>query len=84
MNAIQIELTDDEYEQMLTDIYGTISICGLEYEAGYALRELDPTAFSCRMADEPEKWKCSECDAEFDNEEEAEECCQLEEEEEQA
>lgn len=78
MNAKQIELTEKEYEQKLNEIYGTVDICGQTFDAGYALRLLDPTAFDCGMADEPEVWECGECDAEYDNETDAEECCQEE------
>ena len=70
-----IEIDEREYQEKLTEIYGTINICGMTFDAGYALKELDPTAFRCGMADEPEQWKCTECDTIHDSEEEAEECC---------
>ena len=75
MNAQLIELAEDEYEDMLTEIYGTVTVCGMEYDSGRLLREIDPTAFRCGMSDEPERWQCDECDSEFDEQEEAEECC---------
>ena len=42
---------DKMYEEYLTEIYGTVSVCGMEYDAGRALRELDPTAFRCGMSE---------------------------------
>jgi hypothetical protein len=75
MNSRQKELTEDQYEEMLTEIYGVVDVCGYKFDAGRVLRELDPTAFRCGMADEPEVFVCGECDAEYDNETDAEECC---------
>lgn len=39
----------------LTGIYGEVEICGLKYGAGYALYEIDYTAFRCSMADMEEE-----------------------------
>lgn len=83
MNAKLIEKTDEEFADSLTEIYGTVEICGMTFDSGRAFQELDPTAFSCAMADEPEQWQCSECDSIYETEEEAEECCKEEEEEEE-
>lgn len=41
----------DAYKDMLTDLYGMVSVCGYEYEAGATLAEMDPTAFRCGMLD---------------------------------
>jgi len=76
MRAYLKEVNESEFEQKLNEIYGTITICGYEFDSGRALRELDPIAFNCAMADEPEIWVCDECLNEFDTEEEAKECCQ--------
>lgn len=78
MNAKQIKLTEKEYEQKLTDIYGTFEICGQIFDAGYAFRLLDPMVFDCGMNEEPEVWECGECDKEHDTETDAEECCKEE------
>lgn len=76
MNAEQKELTEEEYEEMLNDIYGDVNICGGTYTSGHALKMLDPTAFRVGLSDwETELWFCSECDKEYNDEEEAEECC---------
>lgn len=42
---------ESAFEDALTDSYGTVSVCGYEYGAGAALRELDPTAFRCGLLD---------------------------------
>lgn len=39
------------FEEGLGDSWGTVSVCGYEYDAGRALRELDPTAFRCGFLD---------------------------------
>lgn len=80
VRAIEIELTEEEFRDKLDEIYGTVEICGMTFDSGRALQELDPIAFRCALSDEPIRWKCGECDLEYDEEEEAEECCKTEEE----
>ncbi|MFA5307544.1 MAG: hypothetical protein WC365_08905 [Candidatus Babeliales bacterium] len=84
MKAIQIEqeLTEEEYDDQLNDIYGEIDVCGYKWPASFVLHEVDPTAYNCGKNDfegnlDP-KWQCSECEEVFDTEEEAEECCKPE------
>lgn len=36
---------EDVYQDDLGDFYGMVSVCGLEYDAGRVLREIDPIAF---------------------------------------
>ncbi len=76
---IEFEMSDDEYRDMLTELYGTVSICGMTFDAGYALEQLDEVAFRCGKSDyeseQPSSWECGECGESFDDEEDAEECC---------
>ena len=53
-----IDLTDadrrggaDRFEEMITEIYEPVSIGELTWDAGRVLRELDPIAFRCGVAD---------------------------------
>lgn len=80
MNAREIELSDQDYEAVLNDIYGDVEICGLKYSAGRALRELDPVAFRCGKADYESTlgYECGECGKRFEAENDAEECCKEE------
>ncbi len=74
MTAIEHEISDDEYEQMLNDIYPEdVSVCGYKHSQGTLLKEIDPIAFQCGKSDEM-KWECSECGNVYDEEDEAEEC----------
>lgn len=47
--------TYDEIEgfvvDMLNDVYGELEVAGTVFDAGYALAELDPTAFRCTVID---------------------------------
>jgi len=52
---------EEKFEEYLDEIYGNVSICGYEYPAGQALREVDPIAFRVCFADE-------ECDCEDEEE----------------
>lgn len=42
---------EDMYEEMLTDCYGAVNVCGYDYDAGGALRLLDDCAFRCVVSD---------------------------------
>lgn len=42
---------DAMYEEMLNDCHDSIDICGYTYEAGHALKEIDPIAFRCGVSD---------------------------------
>lgn len=81
---IEPEVDESDFREYLNDLYGEVDICGMTFDAGYALQELDPTAFRCSMSDYTStldsKWKCSECGTEYDDYDEAKECCQEEEE----
>lgn len=75
MNAIEIEMSDDDLEKELNDLYGSVDVCGMTMNAGYVLREMDPIAFRCAKLDKDSQYMCSECDTVYDSEEMAEECC---------
>ena len=42
---------EDRFEEWITEVYGTVSIGELTWDAGHVLRELDPNAFRCGLAD---------------------------------
>jgi len=79
-NYEEIELTEDDYEAMLNDTYGTVDVCGMTMDAGHVLRQLDDTAFQCGMSDEPQQWKCLGCNTVYDDENDAANCCPIEDE----
>ena len=63
---IEYEMTEEEYEEVLDELFGEVDICGMTFSSGQALKELDPTAFRCGKVDEEsehdDKWECSECE----------------------
>lgn len=75
MNAIEVTMSEEEFEDMLNDCYEPVKICGMEYEQGTALKKLDPVAFRCALSDMDIQYGCSKCRALYDSEQEAEECC---------
>lgn len=42
---------DSDTRDMLTDVYGTVDVCGYAYEAGQVLRRVDPVAFRCAVVE---------------------------------
>lgn len=49
--AVTDAMDDSYYTEMLDELYNPVSICGYEYSASYALKEIDPTAYRCGMID---------------------------------
>lgn len=84
MRVIEIEheVDDEEYEEFLNELYGDIDVCGLPYPAGHVLHEIDPIAFRCGKveyeSEQSSRWKCGNCGTEYDDEDEAEDCCKEE------
>lgn len=76
MKIYEVEQDETKHMEMLNELYGEVEICGQEYNAGYALREIDPTAFNLSMADTPIIWACGKCGENHGEDRElAEECC---------
>jgi hypothetical protein len=82
MNPIEIEpeLDEDEAIDQLNEIYGEVDVCGIKYDAGYLLKEVDPIAFEQARGDLEDsmehKWECGNCGEQYDSEDEAGDCCQ--------
>ena len=41
----------ERFDDMLDDCYGVAEVAGYTYRAGYALRNIDPTAYYCAFSD---------------------------------
>lgn len=78
MNAKLIEIDEQEYIARLDNENLQINILGRIIGAGTALKRIDPIWLEQMLIAEPEQWECGECEEIFDNEDEAEECCQEE------
>ncbi len=42
---------EEQYQDVLDEIYEPVNVCGYDYDAGRALRQLDPIAFRTGMLD---------------------------------
>lgn len=76
---IREKYTEDDYDDMLDECYGDVDICGITFNSSYALKELDPIAYRCGFLDYQEYetvYECPICGEEYEDEEDAEECCQ--------
>jgi hypothetical protein len=45
------ELTEEDYDIFLDEVYGEVKIAGLTYSTSYALKEIDPVAYDVGFAD---------------------------------
>ena len=78
-NYSEYEQEDQEVEDSLNDIYGEVEVCGMVFDSGRILKELDRIAFDQYISDSMQWYQCGVCDKIYrddDAEEEAKECCQ--------
>ena len=47
----EVSLSESEYEEILNEIYGEVSVCGHMYGSGSILIDQDPCAFRCGKGD---------------------------------
>lgn len=57
------------FEDMLDEVYGTVSICGVDYDAGRAFAEIDPIAFRVAASDSITEIDTDDFESEEDDEE---------------
>ena len=48
--------TEEAYEELLDEVCEQVKIGSLTYSAGRTLKEIDPIAFRCGMADESDRY----------------------------
>lgn len=84
MNATQkntvssIEYDENEFTEYLDEIFPDCEIAGRKYSTSDALQSVDPIAFDCAMfewTNEQPKWECDTCNSQFEEEEDALNCC---------
>lgn len=51
----EVTITDSEYADMLTDIYGTVEVCGQTFDQGELLQDADPVAFRSGKSEEEDR-----------------------------
>ena len=51
-DIVDREYSEDDYEELLNDIYETVKIGSLEYEPGTVLKAMDPIAFEYGRSEE--------------------------------
>lgn len=75
--------TESDYDDMLNECYPDYNIGGCNYRASDILKNVDPIAYQCGFNDYQEYetvYICPCCDLEYDDENEAKYCCQIDDE----
>lgn len=62
IDSFEYSCTDDEYDEMLDDVYGDVEICGMNYSSSRALKKLDPTAYNCGKGDYEANYDLDDCE----------------------
>ena len=79
MNAIQLEFTEDEFNDYLDEKYGEVSVANVSFYPSYILSELAvtvyQTAYQDWLANQHEIWICSLCGEQYTNKKDADRCC---------
>lgn len=47
----EVSLSDEEFVEILNEMYGEVEVCGMTYGSGSILVDQDPTAFRCMKGD---------------------------------
>lgn len=73
MDRLELDPDDYEsaYEEMLSDVYGDIAVCGTSYDAADLLKLVSPTAYRCGLLDYVDSLDKTETDAYKELEQEA-------------
>ena len=66
----EVSLSDSEYEGILNELYGEVSVCGGTYGSGSILVDQDPTMFNCMKGDY-EYWLQTELEDQLECEDES-------------
>ena len=73
IETFEYSCSDDEYDEMLDEIYGDVEICGMNYSSSQALKELDPIAYRCGKGDYESNYDLDNCEEYSDLKDELEE-----------
>lgn len=69
-NAGEVELTNEEWRDILNEQYGSVTVCGMVFNQGDLLEDADPTAFRCGKNDY-ESQLTSELESQLENEDDS-------------
>lgn len=58
----EVEISEEQFDEFLDDCYGDVEVCGFTYNASYALKELDPTAYRCAKSDYESNYDLDDCE----------------------
>jgi hypothetical protein len=67
----QVDISNEQYRDLLDEIYGDTEVCGMSYSAGRALQILDEVAFRCGLGDYESEIQ-TELEEAIENEDESE------------
>ena len=62
IETFEYSCSDDEYDEMLHDVYGDVEICGMTYSSSRALKLLDPVAYRCTKNDFESDYDLDNCE----------------------
>ena len=62
IETFEYSCTDDEYDEMLDDVYGDVEICGMIYSSSRALKLLDSVAYRCAKNDFESDYDLENCE----------------------
>ena len=67
----ELEPDEEKICQLLDESYPEVKIGQLTFSPSQIVKECDPVAFRCMVADEPIQYQCDDCNEIFDDENEA-------------
>jgi len=79
--AIQKDV-EENYREMINESVGPVHIWNVTFDPADILYELDPIAYNVGYSDYQDSysiWECEKCNEEYDDEDDANNCCEEEE-----
>jgi hypothetical protein len=70
VNNGQVDISKEQYADMLDECHEPVVVCGMTYSAGRVLQKLDPVAFRCGLGDYESEVQ-SELEEAIDNEDDS-------------
>ena len=61
VDHFEYSISESEYDDFLDGCYGDVNVCGFNYSASYALKELDPVAYRCSKSDYESNFDLEDC-----------------------
>lgn len=62
IDSFEYSCTENEYDEFIDDIEGSVTVAGMEFQASDILKSCDPVAYRCGKADFESNYDLDDCE----------------------